>query len=128
MKKIFLPILIAAGLLVASCGEKQIAKNTIKEFLKASVAPEEDDDDGEADYDIKSFGDIDSTKYVTDEVINRMHASADKDKNFKSTLLYWKPSSGEQLKYLTVKMSIDDVDTTYTFYLTNDMLKVVAFK
>ncbi len=57
-----------------------------------------------------------------------MHANADKDKNFKSTILYWKPTEGEQLKYINVDMTVNDNDTTYTFYLTNDMLKVVAFK
>lgn len=126
MRKAFILLLLAAGLTMVSCGEKHIAKNTIKEFLKAGIA---NDDDGEQeDYSIKSFGDIDSTKYVTEEVINTMHANVYKDKNFKSTLLYWKPTAGEQLKYLTVDLTVDDKDTTYTFYLTNDMLKVVAFK
>ena len=126
MRKIFILLFLTAGLTLTSCGEKHIAKNTIKEFLKASIA---NDTDGEqADYDINSFGDIDSTKYVTEGLINTMHANADKDKNFKSTILYWKPTEGEQLKYINVDITVNDNDTTYTFYLTNDMLKVVAFK
>lgn len=126
MRKIFILLFLTAGIMFTSCGEKHIAKNTIKEFLKASIA---NDTDGEQeDYDIKSYGDIDSTKYVTEDLINAMHANADKDKNFKSTILYWKPTEGEQLKYINVDMTVNDNDTTYTFYLTNDMLKVVAFK
>ena len=124
MRNIIIILFLAAGVLLTSCGEKQIAKNTIKEFLKAGIAFNGD----KQDYSIGSFGEIDSTKYVTDAVINSMHVNADKDKNFKSTLLYWKHTNGEQLKYITVKMTINDVDTAYTFYLTNDMMKVVAFK
>ncbi len=124
MKKTYI-ILVIGMLMMTACGEKHVAKNTIKEFLKASVVV---NSDGEQDYSVKSFGDIDSTRYVTPDAVNKMHAIADKDKNFQSTLLYWKPNENEQLKYLTVEMEVENRDTVYTFYLTNDLLKVVAFK
>ena len=113
-------------LLLASCGPKQQAKDTVKAFVKASIGSV-----GEGSplaYSFKDFGHLDSTRYVTDSIIGVMQANAKRDSHFQSAPAYGQRKPKEQLKYITAKMSVDHQDTTYTFYLTNDLTQVVAFK
>lgn len=115
--KLFLPL---ALLLLASCGQKQQAKSTVKDFVKENIAS--------SDYSFKDFGKLDSTRYVTDQVISRMKANAAKDPLFAKQPHYGLRTEKEQLKYIKVKIRVASQDTTYTFYLTNDLAQVVAMK
>lgn len=114
-------LLPLALLLLVSCGQKQQAKDTIKTFVKENIA--------DADhYSFKDFGRLDSTRYVTDTIISVMQANAAKDNTFRKPTAYGQRANNEQLKYIKVKMKVADQDTMFTFYLTNDVTKVVAVK
>jgi hypothetical protein len=115
--KLFLPL---ALLLLVSCGQKQQAKSTVKDFVKANIAAD--------DYSFKDFGKLDSTRYVTDSIIGVMKTRVADDNTFRKEATYGMRTGKEQLKYLPVKMKVADKDTTFTFYLTNDLTKVVAVK
>ena len=115
--KLFLSL---ALLLLVSCGQKQQAKSAIKAFVKENIAV--------SDYSFKDFGKLDSTRYVTDAVIEVMKQRATADATFKKASVYGKREGKEQLKYMPVKMKIADRDTLFTFYLDNDNNSVVAFK
>ncbi len=120
MKYQHLIILLALG--IVACSPKQEAKKTVKEFVEASIS-------ANCDYSFNDFGKLDSTRYVTDSALLLMRSQAEKDAAFKSELKYGRRAvPKEQLKYMNVKMTINEKDTTYTFYLTNDLKQVVSFK
>lgn len=120
MKYKHLIILLTIGFV--ACGPKQEAKKTIKEFVEVSIA-------NNVDYSFNDFGKLDSTRYVTDSALLLMRSQAEKDAAFNAKLNYGKRvAATDQLKYMTVKMTINAKDTTYTFYLTNDLKQVVSFK
>ena len=127
-------LFIYIGLLaLVSCGPKQQAKDTIKKFVKENIGSVTQGDAANAhdellSYSFKDFGKLDSTRYVTDSIIHAMQQRAEYDRNFESVLTFGKRTGKEQLKYIPVKMKIAEKDTTYTFYLTNDLESVVAFK
>ena len=115
--KLFSPL---ALLFLVSCGQKQQAKSTDKDFVKTNFAT--------TDYRFKDFGKLDSTRYVTDSIIEVMKIRAASDKTFRKDASYGRRVAKEQLKYLPVKMKIADKDTVLTFYLTNKLTQVVAVK
>ncbi|MBQ7421246.1 MAG: hypothetical protein IJV27_03770, partial [Prevotella sp.] len=107
---------------LASCGPKRQAKSTIKAFIKENISEK-------SHYSIEDYGRLDSTRYLTDSIISIMHTNAEKNKAFGNNLQYGKrKDKKKQLKYIPIKMKVYDQDTTYIFYLTNDLQQVVAFK
>lgn len=114
-------LLPLALLLLVSCGQKQQAKDTVKTFVKENIADSDH-------YSFKDFGRLDSTRYVTDSIIGVMRACAAKDNTFRKPTTYGQRTNNEQLKYIKVKMTVAEQDTMFTFYLTNDVMKVVAVK
>lgn len=79
------------------------------------------------DYKIIGYADLDSTTYVTPEMLNRMHIKANKDKNFRKGIKY-ASQKDRKLLYLPVTMEINNEKTKRTFYMTEDVQEIVAFK
>ena len=120
MKRLPIYLILCAALL-ASCSQKQKAKSTVKAFLETNMAEQ-------SDYSVSDFGKLDSTSYVTDSTLTAMRQLAQANKTFRKDIKYGKRPAKEQLKYITAKLSVNETDTTYTFYLTNNLEAVVSFK
>ena len=69
---------IMAMLLLASCGRQHQAKGLVKDFVKAYATEE---------IDINSFSDLDSTKVISDSLLQEIRLRAEKDTLFKDVKL-----------------------------------------
>ena len=92
-------------------------ESVINDFLEANLQA--------SDYTV-SFSDIDSTRYVSDSIVNIMRAEALKNKMFKKGIKY--AGKSKQYIYTRVTICIGNDTTSHTFYLTPDMNQVVSFK
>lgn len=108
-------------LFLASCTEKQKAKNIVKSFVETNIK-------AGTDYSIGGFGSIDSTRYVTNDAVSLMKSNAKNKSHFKSNTQYGERLQKEQLKYINATIKVNGKDSTYTFYLSNDLSSVVAIK
>jgi len=119
MKRISVIPLALCAIIFTSCGKEYKAKSTVKDFISENFIVE--------DYSIDSYARLDSTTYVTQEMINRMRQEANKNTEFKKGIKYTE-RKGEKLLYLPVTMKIKDEKVKHTFYLTEDVQEIVAFK
>lgn len=119
MKKTTIATLALCVAMLFSCGKKHEAKTTVKEFISENIAVD--------DYSIESYAELDSTTYVTPEMVSRMHQEAAKNKAFKTGIKY-ADYKKKKLLYLPVKMEINKEKAEHTFYLTEDVREIVAFK
>lgn len=109
--------LVTMTLVLCSCSKQQKAESVINDFLEANLQA--------SDYTV-SFSDIDSTRYVSDSIVNIMRAEALKNKMFKKGIKY--AGKSKQYIYTRVTICIGNDTTSHTFYLTPDMNHVVSFK
>lgn len=110
--------IFAMTLVLSSCGKQYKAESTIKDFLATNLQT--------SDYSTVSFSDIDSTRYVTDSLINIMRKDAAKKQIFKKDIKY--ADMQDQYIYTRATICIGNDTTSHTFYLTKDLSQVVSFK
>lgn len=109
--------LAAMTMALYGCGKQHKAESVINDFLAANLQA--------SDYTV-SFSDIDSTRYVSDSIVNIMRAEAAKNIMFKKGIKY--ADKSERYIYTRVTICIGNDTTSHTFYLTPDMSQVVSFK
>ena len=107
-----------AMLLLASCGRQHQAKGIVKDFVKAYATEE---------IDINSFSDLDSTKVISDSLLQEIRQRAQKDTRFKDVKLGSIPLS-TTLLYIRMRYQKDTTELSKTFYFDKDLSAIVAFK
>lgn len=120
MKRLY--IIIGIGLLLfASCGQQHQAKEIIKEFVNQyAVEPS-----ARSSISIVKF---DSTKVLSDSIINLMRINADTIQRYQKSIKYAEGSTGQKLYIARITYSIHDVEYSDTYYLDEQLTRVVAFK
>ena len=111
---------VLAVLLLASCGQRYQAKGIVKDFVKAYATEE---------IDITSFSDLDSTKVISDSLLQVMRLRAEKDTLFKDIKLGSIPLS-TTLLFIRMRYQLpgDTIEQSRTFYFDRDLTDIVAFK
>ena len=116
------PIIICALLLFASCGKQQKAKSMVKEFVNENARQE---------IDIRSFSDLDSTRVISDSLIQDLRQRAKSDPLFKSAPLSdFSAGSYPTLLYIRMRYQEpgDTLEAAKTFYFDRDLTGIIAFK
>ena len=111
MKRIYIIIGIAL-MLFASCGQRQQAKSVVKDFMETYK---------QGDVDYLEFSDIDSTKVLSDSIINALQQQAGKNVTFQKR-------TSAMLLLIRAKYLLDDDTCSTTFYLDPSTMGVVACK
>ena len=111
---------VLAVLLLASCGQRYEAKGIVKDFVKEHATEE---------IDITSFSDLDSTKVISDSLLQVMRQRAQKDTLFKDVQLGSIPLS-TTLLYIRMRFQLpgDTLEQSRTFYFDRDLTSIIAFK
>ena len=112
-------ILCVAMLLLASCGQQYAAKQKVKEFVRQHATEE---------IDITSFSDLDSTKVISDSLLQVLRSRAMSDPFFKKGFKFTAERTGTTLLYIRMKYGEDSLGLSKTFYFDKDLTGIVAFK
>ena len=104
--------IIGVLLLLTACSQQQRAKSVVKDFMQTYQK-------GDVDY--LEFSDLDSTKVLTDSLINVMQQQAGKDVAFQKR-------TSSTLLLIRAKYLLDDDTCSTTFYLDPSTMGVVACK
>ena len=119
--RVYIIIGVFGLLLLASCGKQQQAKGLVKDFVKEyAVNPES--------IDISSFSDLDSTKVISDSLIQAMRQRAQEDPLFRKDLHFTAEKKGNTLLYIRMRYGDDSLGMSKTFYFDPDLTGIVAFK
>ncbi|WP_418551507.1 hypothetical protein [Prevotella sp.] len=112
-------IICLTALAAVSCSNQHKAESVVKDFLDANMMSD--------DYSISFYG-IDSTRNITDSMINVMKINAKKNSLFKKNIAYG-TNKGKKPYIFTKTRIFNGKDTVpYTFYLDKAMQNVIAFK
>ena len=104
--------IIGVLLLLTACGQQQRAKSVVKDFMETYQK-------GDVDY--LEFSDLDSTKVLTDSMIDVMQQQAGKDVTFQKR-------TSPSLLLIRAKYLLDEDTCSTTFYLDPQTMGVVACK
>ena len=109
---------ILALLLFTSCGQQYQAKSLVKDFVNEHAVEE---------LNITDFSDLDSTRVISDSLLQNMRQRALKDPLFKDVDLGSIPLS-TTLLYIRMRYQKDTLELSKTFYFDRDLSTVIAFK
>ena len=104
--------IIGVTLLLTACGQQQRAKSVVKDFMETHQK-------GDVDY--LEFSDVDSTKMLTDSLIDVMKQQSGKDVTFQKR-------TSTTLLLIRAKYLLDKDTCSTTFYLDPQTMGVVACK
>ena len=104
--------IIGVMLLLTACGQQQRAKSVVKDFMETYQ---------QGDVDYLEFSDVDSTKMLSDSLINVLQQQAGKDVTFQKR-------NSTTLLLIRAKYLLDDDTCSTTFYLDPSTMGVVACK
>ena len=104
--------IIGVMLLLTACGQQQRAKSVVKEFMETYR---------QGDVDYLEFSDVDSTKMLSDSLINVLQQQAGKKVTFQKR-------NSTTLLLIRAKYLLDDDTCSTTFYLDPSTMGVVACK
>jgi len=104
--------IIGVLLLLTACGQQQRAKSVVKEFMETYR---------QGDVDYLEFSDVDSTKMLSDSLINVLQQQAGKKVSFQKR-------NGTTLLLIRAKYLLNDDTCSTTFYLDPSTMGVVACK
>lgn len=113
-------IMVATLLLIGCDAEKSTAKKLVKDFLKENLVNN--------DFKVMSFSALDSTKHITDSVFKVMRAEAAQDKAFKKDIQFVEGPKTKKLYYIRIKYRLDNDTCLQTFYLDDQLTRVVSFR
>jgi hypothetical protein len=80
------------------------------------------------DFKVMSFSALDSTKHITDSVFKVMRAEAAQDKAFKKDIQFAEGPKTKKLYYIRIKYRLDNDTCLQTFYLDDQLTRVVSFR
>ena len=121
MKQSFVILMFLSAAIFTGCGQKHYAKQLISDFLDKNL--------NDPNIGSMSYGELDSTIYITDSIIQIMHQQADTMKAFRPKIQYnAKGKLAEKLLFMTVKFKQDNEKHTYTFYFDYGLQEILAFK
>ena len=104
--------IIGVMLLLTACGQQQRAKSVVKDFMETYQ---------QGDVDYLEFSDVDSTKVLSDSLINVLQQQAGKKVSFQKR-------NSTTLLLIRAKYLLDDDTCSTTFYLDPSTMGVVACK
>lgn len=104
--------IIGVTLLLTACGQQQRAKSVVKDFMETYQ---------QGDVDYLEFSDVDSTKMLSDSLINALQQQAGKKVSFQKR-------TSTTLLLIRAKYLLDDDTCSTTFYLDPSTMGVVACK
>ena len=104
--------IIGVMLLLTACGQQQRAKSVVKDFMETYQ---------QGDVDYLEFSDVDSTKVLSDSLINALQQQAGKKVTFQKR-------NSTTLLLIRAKYLLDDDTCSTTFYLDPSTMGVVACK
>ena len=104
--------IIGVMLLLTACGQQQRAKSVVKDFMETYQ---------QGDVDYLEFSDVDSTRVLSDSLINVLQQQAGKDVTFQKR-------TSTTLLLIRAKYLLDDDTCSTTFYLDPSTMGVVACK
>lgn len=104
--------IIGVMLLLTACGQQQRAKSVVKDFMETYQ---------QGDVDYLEFSDVDSTRVLSDSLINALQQQAGKDVTFQKR-------NSTTLLLIRAKYLLDDDTCSTTFYLDPSTMGVVACK
>ena len=104
--------IIGVLLLLTACGQQQRAKSVVKEFMETYR---------QGDVDYLEFSDVDSTKMLSDSLINVLQQQAGKKVTFQKR-------NSTTLLLIRAKYLLNDDTCSTTFYLDPSTMGVVACK
>ena len=104
--------IIGVLLLLTACGQQQRAKSVVKDFMETYQ---------QGDVDYLEFSDVDSTKVLSDSLINALQQQAGKKVTFQKR-------NSTTLLLIRAKYLLDDDTCSTTFYLDPSTMGVVACK
>ena len=109
---------IMALLLFTACGQQYQAKSLVKDFVKEHATEE---------LNITDFSDLDSTRVISDSLLQTMRKTALSDPLFKDVRLGDIPKS-PTLLYIRMRYGEDSLMLSKTFYFDRDLNEIIAFK
>ena len=104
--------IIGVLLLLTACGQQQRAKSVVKDFMETYQ---------QGDVDYLEFSDVDSTKMLSDSLVNVLQQQAGKKVTFQKR-------NSTTLLLIRAKYLLDDDTCSTTFYLDPSTMGVVACK
>ena len=104
--------IIGVMLLLTACGQQQRAKSVVKDFMETYQ---------QGDVAYLEFSDVDSTKVLSDSLINALQQQAGKKVTFQKR-------NSTTLLLIRAKYLLDDDTCSTTFYLDPSTMGVVACK
>jgi len=104
--------IIGVMLLLTACGQQQRAKSVVKDFMETYQ---------QGDVDYLEFSDVDSTRVLSDSLIQALQQQAGKDVTFQKR-------TSTTLLLIRAKYLLDDDTCSTTFYLDPSTMGVVACK
>ena len=110
-----------ALLLFASCGQQHQAKEVISDFLDKHVT----EPSARSSITVEKF---DSTRVLSDSVIQRMRANADTVKRYVTPIHYAPGDISRKLYVARISYTVHDVEFSDTYYLDDQLTRVIAFK
>jgi hypothetical protein len=108
-------------LLFTACGEQNKAEKLVDSFMEENLI----DASKLNDVDYKK---IDSTKIITDSIVNILRKTAENIPHYKQNIKYTPGEIGNKLIITRVTYSIDTQKYQDTYYLDAELTRVVAFK
>ncbi len=105
-------ILGVALLLFSSCGQQQQAKSKVKDFVENEL---------KKDVSYLDFSDVDSTKAISDSLIEAMRSRGEKGARYEE-------KKDKKLLHIRAKYLQDKDTMSATFYLEPEQMGVVAYK
>lgn len=119
MKKTF-PILLFVLAVLASCGKKGTAGDTVEAFLIENLA-------GGAPSDV-SIERLDSTNNLVDSTIVLLHKHTEQSPLYNKGITYAARPQKQRLVWVIASFNVDGKAQKQTFYLNRECDKVIAVK
>ena len=122
MKRILLSIIVLTAMMVPVGCDKPTndAQRLVKEFLKDNLK--------NADFKILDFSKVNSTSLISDSIFHAMRDNATKNSLFKKDIQYADGPKTDVLKFIRVKYKVDKDTCQQTFYLDEQLTRVVSLK
>ena len=108
-------------LLSVSCGRQHQAKQVIQDFIDQYAA----EPSACSSISIVKF---DSTQTVNDSIIGRMRANADTIQRYQKSIKYADGAISKKLFIARITYTVNDAEYSDTYYLDDQISRVVAFK